>query len=433
MTRSHTMNVFERFFNLSLDIFIITNLDGVIKHINTAFIHSLGWSEEEIQETPCMELIHPDDRRDFTSVLGNLRMGHSVFLLATRLLHKNGAYKNIHWRMHPDLETDLLYGIGHEYERSVDMPQTFYEHIAEASPSGVIIVSESGNILFSNQQASRMFGYEKNLQGLPIEQLIPQRFEKAHLNHRNKYNQNPQLRPMGIGRELTAIRKDGSEFTVEIGLNPIDTQQGRIVICSIVDISVEAKIKRSIYEKNTQLEEEKRILEHQAYTDSLTALPNRRGLQTELAYHLKRASDLSSNLSAILIDIDHFKEVNDMHGHLEGDKILEILGRLLDQISRKKDYAARFGGEEFIIILPDTNSDEAIQIASRIHDKIVNYDWPLKKITVSMGISTIKMPQTSTLASIGDKLISAADQALYYSKNNGRNQVTHFDKIKSIQ
>jgi diguanylate cyclase (GGDEF)-like protein/PAS domain S-box-containing protein len=424
------MNEYERFFNVSLDIFVIAGPDGYIRHSNDAFTNSLGWTMEDLQDIPYLELVHPDERKDVINALENLSEGHPIYMVITRLLCKDNTYKSVRWRVYLDLENNLLYGIGQEDKYPIEMQQSFFEQIAQASPNGIIIVNQDGNILFSNRQASEMFGYDGDLHDVRIENLIPARFRKGHIKFRREYSKDPHLRPMGIGYDLTAIRKDGSEFLVEIGLNPINTLQGRIVVCSIIDISVEAKIKRSMYDRATQLETEKHVFKKQAQTDSLTSLPNRRGLMEELTHRLKRASESNGSLSILLIDIDDFKQVNDTHGHLEGDKVLETLGRVLHKNSRKIDYVARFGGEEFVIILPDTNSGDAILLAKRIHRSIISYDWPVQKITVSIGVSSMRFPHTSTLATQGDRLISEADQALYYSKNNGRNQVTHFDNIE---
>lgn len=113
-----------------------------------------------------------------------------------------------------------------------------FRRVVESSPSAMVMINSSGRIEMVNLQAERVFGYARNeLIGQPVEILLPQRLKEQHPALRQAYFAEPQSRPMGIGRELFARRKDGSEFPVEIGLNPIDTEEGTMVLSAIVDIS----------------------------------------------------------------------------------------------------------------------------------------------------------------------------------------------------
>ncbi|OGQ02849.1 MAG: hypothetical protein A3D19_06395 [Deltaproteobacteria bacterium RIFCSPHIGHO2_02_FULL_38_15] len=157
--------------------------------------------------------------------------------------------------------------------------------------------------------------------------------------------------------------------------------------------------------------------------DALTGLYNRYAFKEILRQEIERAQRYDRHLSLLMIDIDHFKRVNDMFGHLIGDHILEELSRVIQSAFRKTDTIARFGGEEFSIILPETTVGHATLLAERIRKKIEGHDYSrfIKKerLTVSIGISNYHTPGRKSDIT----LIHSADQALYTAKKEGRNKV----------
>lgn len=159
--------------------------------------------------------------------------------------------------------------------------------------------------------------------------------------------------------------------------------------------------------------------------DSLTELYNRRYFTERFMEEFERAKKFKLNISFLMIDIDHFKKINDTYGHLVGDVVLKEIAKLIKENTRDIDFAARYGGEEFSIILPETNKEGAIEAAERIcakvsGQKIRAFDESLA-VTVSAGAATF--PQ-NTLYS--DVLIEVADKALYKAKISGRNRVCWF-------
>src|SRR6185369_2406241 len=113
-----------------------------------------------------------------------------------------------------------------------------FRQVVESAPNAIVMINGAGNIEMVNAQAERVFGYERvELLGRPIEMLVPERFRKAHPALRGSFFSRPESRPMGVGRDLYGMKKDGSEFPVEIGLNPIETEEGKMVLSAIVDIS----------------------------------------------------------------------------------------------------------------------------------------------------------------------------------------------------
>lgn len=161
--------------------------------------------------------------------------------------------------------------------------------------------------------------------------------------------------------------------------------------------------------------------------DGLTGLYNRRYFQLTLERMLMEASRTGHPLSMIMLDIDHFKRVNDTYGHKAGDDVIRFLARTLKNNIRKVDIAARYGGEEFVVLLHNTNVEGAARLAEKIRilvkDATINADGSTLNITSSFGVSSYPSLSMST----GD-LVKNSDQALYYSKENGRNMVAIFSK-----
>jgi len=163
-------------------------------------------------------------------------------------------------------------------------------------------------------------------------------------------------------------------------------------------------------------------LEFLATRDPMTGVMNRRAFFVRAEIEWARASRSHSPLSAIAADIDFFKKVNDTHGHHTGDLVIKDYAKRSGSMLRKPDILARFGGEEFVILLPDTGPDEARQVAERIRREIeAHHDATLPAYTVSLGISATRgLPNPPT--SLED-LLAAADEALYRAKKSGRNRV----------
>jgi len=175
--------------------------------------------------------------------------------------------------------------------------------------------------------------------------------------------------------------------------------------------------------KQKELQELNAQLQIVAATDELTGLKNRRAFQEELAARIFESTNTEQPLSLALLDIDHFKEVNDTYGHLTGDRVLQKLAQRLETACGEGNIAARYGGEEFALILPHMDGHGALIFAEKIRSTIESAFLAETPITISVGIATMKKGDTETT------LQSRADQALYSSKNGGRNQVTHAHEL----
>ncbi|MCK9419360.1 MAG: diguanylate cyclase [Nitrospirae bacterium] len=175
-------------------------------------------------------------------------------------------------------------------------------------------------------------------------------------------------------------------------------------------------------QKNQQLEDMLTRVETLAVSDSLTGLFNRRRFEFVLSNEFKRASRYKSELSCLMIDIDHFKKVNDALGHQAGDALLREIAQIIQRCIRDVDTLARWGGEEFVVLGPNTSTENAKLAAARILNAVSQHaftDCEGIKVTVSIGIAGLPNPAIDTQ----EKLINAADLAMYEAKKNGRNRL----------
>lgn len=165
------------------------------------------------------------------------------------------------------------------------------------------------------------------------------------------------------------------------------------------------------------------LVKTRAEYDGLTHIHNRSSFDERLLEEMKRHQRYRHPLSLLLLDLDHFKAINDEMGHQAGDTVLRGIGRLLPQLLRSTDFAARYGGEEFVVILPQTTEDEAWLLADRLRGEIARQTFTHRKrafsVTASIGVASLK---PGSLAKVRD-LVQEADAALYHAKSGGRNMV----------
>jgi diguanylate cyclase (GGDEF)-like protein/PAS domain S-box-containing protein len=178
-------------------------------------------------------------------------------------------------------------------------------------------------------------------------------------------------------------------------------------------------LEKSQYEIRLQNEQ----LQVEASHDPLTGIANRRAFMEAVELAFEVAQEADRNCCCIMVDIDHFKKVNDTYGHATGDDVIRRVAEALGTQVKPGDCVSRYGGEEFCIVLPDVNITAATQIAERIRKKIEAPRFASIPVTVSLGVSSIVFGATTA-----NELIAQADEALYASKEGGRNLVTRWDR-----
>jgi two-component system, cell cycle response regulator len=164
-------------------------------------------------------------------------------------------------------------------------------------------------------------------------------------------------------------------------------------------------------------------LEYQTQIDSLTGLFNRRAFEKKIGEEFERSKRYGHPLSVVILDIDNFKKINDTYGHHGGDAALVRISEILRERSRRSDFPSRFGGEEFVLVLPETDQDSAIQVARKFHEEIRSCSFGTVEkpfvLTVSMGLTSSTKKEYSDWR----EMVADADCALYQAKNTGKDRI----------
>lgn len=214
----------------------------------------------------------------------------------------------------------------------------------------------------------------------------------------------------GIRTEILKYCKDGQPRWVDMNLVPLRNQDG--------DITHFASIERDL----TRYKKIERQLANMALFDSLTGTLNRPAFYQHAEKEFARSKRYYRPLAVIMLDIDHFKHINDQYGHHGGDQVLQIFAEACQEVIRSTDVMGRVGGEEFVLLLPDTPMNAAFNLAERLRARINKYPYlagdMLIEVTASLGVAELHREDTDFRA-----LLRRADDALYQAKHAGRNQV----------
>ena len=284
------------------------------------------------------------------------------------------------------------------------------EDIIKSSPFPIIISRLSDDkIILANDNASKLFG------------INAKEFDKYHLKDFFADSDNRRLL-----LERIEEQKEVQDFEVLIKTSSTDTPFWLLTSANIIDFNYDVAL-YSAFQDITSRKNREVLLQNQATRDPLTSLYNRRYFEDEVKKQIIRAKNEKLPYSVLMLDADHFKNVNDTYGHKTGDKVLIELASKAEKALRDKDIVARYGGEEFIIFLPEINAVQAEKVADRLRQSIstiVVYsdDNQEVRFTVSVGVSS------SDISDNVDMLVKTADEALYRAKQNGRNRVEVFTK-----
>jgi PAS domain S-box-containing protein len=237
----------DHFFTLSRDLMCIASRDGYFTRLNPTWTDVFGWTVEELTSRPYLEFIHPDDVARTQAQGRTLTDGlMPTISFENRYRTRDGDYRWLDWNATPAADGGSIYAVARDVTEAKRAEQRFRQLIFSA-PDAMVIVSADGDIRLINEQTERLFGWSAaRLVGRSVHTLIPARLRVQHDEDMRQYLADPSPRRMGIGRELTALRRDGSEFPVEISIAPLDTEDGMLVSAAIRDVSERQRAEQAL-------------------------------------------------------------------------------------------------------------------------------------------------------------------------------------------
>lgn len=311
--------------------------------------------------------------------------------------------------------TGVLLGFSLFNQRLLDLTTLGRDVLIEKMNEGILLLDQKQRVIDFNPALQRLLALPKdNLLGKTFNEAIGTRLQVEVMSF--------LLTDKDASAEIEI--QSNARRVIQVQVSPVHDLasgfSGWLLIC--FDITQQRDAENELEARLRQIEALKEDLREQAIRDPLTGLFNRRYLQETLPRELARAEREGRPLSVAMLDLDYFKQLNDAYGHLAGDAMLQQLAQVLTQLTRTGDIVTRYGGEEFVVVLPDSTSQTACQRAEewraafeRITEKAAQ---PLQQITLSVGIASY--PQNGISA---EELIHQADMALYRAKSSGRNRV----------
>lgn len=279
------------------------------------------------------------------------------------------------------------------------------ELIFSCAPNAIFTANELGVITSANAATMNLFGFSENaINKINVDDLVPSSVKDKHQQMRHEFQKSDRVQPMSQRNKVFYGKKlNGDVFPANISIATHAQGGEKHSIVIINDLSEEVQYK------------------YEASTDPLTKLANRRAINAQLDLALARFKRQHTPLSICLFDIDHFKVVNDKYGHLVGDEILQKVAEVLTLHVRQTDLLGRWGGEEFVVILEDTNEQGALNFAEKVRNEIKQrsqQDDFSTSITVSVGVALCDKHDSA------ESLFASADKAMYESKEKGRDCVS---------
>ncbi len=277
-----------------------------------------------------------------------------------------------------------------------------------------ILDAEHKVIINANPMAHKMLAYPAlRLKGMHLQQVLPPH-ARDFIEQSRKYMESNK----GWTLQTEFQTQDLHIIPAEISASAINTDESTIIIAIVRDISLRVKWEEEREKLIRSLSEKNRLLESMVHMDSMTQLYNHQYVLELLEKEMIRARRYDLPLSIIMLDLDHFKVLNDKYGHQFGDEILIQTAHTITRTCREVDILGRYGGEEFLLVLPNTSLEEGVNLAERIRENISNLSWKHSEIslTISGGV-TFWNGQSQT------EFIKRADDCLYQAKERGRNQI----------
>jgi len=302
----------------------------------------------------------------------------------------------------------------------LDGREAYFEHILESLIDAVMMLDRKGRIIYYNNGAQRMFCFRDQADAsLSLVDICPPDNQLSNI-FAHFFGPHPPVQEQSEGYFLKA---DKTRFYTIFSASLFQAgSHGSAVLLVVKDINAS----HIIFEQTTA---ETRKLEKMALTDPLTGIYNRRCFDQRLTDEFRRVERYRSPLTLVMIDFDHFKKINDRFGHLVGDQVLRQGAEVFGQALRDVDTLSRWGGEEYMVLLPETNGETGLAVVQRLHRLIREPEqWeklaPGLRVTVSIGM--ISLPWAEGRPVSLTEVLDTMDRALYRAKKNGRNRIVRY-------
>ena len=408
----------------ALDVICTIDAEGRFVSINPACFKMLGYRPEELIGRRYLDFVAPEDISKTVATEQNILSGAEITDFENCYRHKNGTFVNLIWTCYWSESEHLIFAVAHDITERKRMEEILRESeyklrtLIESMQEGLLQVSKSEVIEFVNDRFCEMIGYRREeLLGKTTYEILLGESEQEIIDSAKLQ----RLKGVSGQYEMRLKKKNGEDLWVIIGGAPVVGADGRVA----GSIGI-----------HTDITERKRAEEqllHDALHDGLTGLPNRALFMEHLRMTMERGKRQSGKIFAVLfLDFDRFKIINDSLGHTEGDNLLKQIAARLESSLRSSDLVARFGGDEFTILLNEIHDEsDALRITERIlEDLKIPFDLSGREVFVSASIGI-------ALSLIGysqaEEMLRDADIAMYRAKSKGKARYQLFDQTMHKQ
>lgn len=405
------------------DVFFQTDASGNFIDVSPSVFHYSGFSRDELIGKPASSFYaDPDDRvRLFQALQKSGEVVDFELLLKAKENKAVYASLNAHFLYDASGQPSGIEGALRDITERKRMEEALREsearlrNITDMIGEGLYVLDEQGRIQFMNPEAEKLLGWrEPELLGKDFYEVI--HCEKTDGTSVTT-SQCPLLKTVGLGGTYRSednlfLRKDASLFPVAIVATPL-MKQGQLAGTVVVfqDITDRKRMEAEVEMLNE-------ILVRQATTDPLTGISNRVKFTDALNMEIRRAGRFGTELTLIMFDVDHFKDINDTYGHQAGDEVLRTLTSLVGHSIRASDLLARWGGEEFMILITNTSLEKTRSFAEKLRHMIdIRKFSGVGHVTCSFGVARMEADDNE------DRFTRRVDDALYKAKEKGRNRV----------